>query len=166
VTADIDAEQDGLLYTSIIYDKGWHVYIDGKETEYTSIGDALMAVPVTAGKHTIEMQYYPEGKKAGRILTIASILILAGIILFEKKKKGKAGEEENENAEEVLTEKYELTEGNSEERGEINPEAETVPETGEEENAAESAMESPEENPEDEIVDEIARAVVKENLEK
>ena len=166
VTADIDAEQDGLLYTSIIYDKGWHVYIDGKETEYTSIGDALMAVPVTAGKHTIEMQYYPEGKKAGRILTIASILILAGIILFEKKKKGKAGEEENENAEEVRTEKYELTEGNSEERGEINPEAETVPETGEEENAAESAMESPEENPEDEIVDEIARAVVKENLEK
>ena len=142
------------------------MYIDGKETEYTSIGDALMAVPVTAGKHTIEMQYYPEGKKAGRVLTIASILILAGIILFEKKKKGKAGEEENENAEEVLTEKYELTEGNSEEREEINPEAETVPETGEEENAAESAMESPEENPEDEIVDEIARAVVKENLEK
>ena len=98
VKGTVHADEDGLLYTSIIYDRGWTVLVDGEETEYTSIGDALIAIPLEAGDHTIELNYYPEGKKAGRFITIASITLLIGIMLVErhrdKKIKNAVHEEE------------------------------------------------------------------------
>lgn len=87
VKASVNAKSDGLLYTSIIYDRGWSVFVDGKEVEYTSIKDALMAVPITAGEHTLEFRYYPQGKKAGTAITAFSAAVLAGFIVLERKKK-------------------------------------------------------------------------------
>ena len=92
VKASVNAKTDGLLYTSIIYDKGWSVLVDGKETKYTSIKDALMAVPVKAGEHTLEFRYYPQGKKAGTAITVFSVAVLAVFVILEKKKKKKAAE--------------------------------------------------------------------------
>ncbi len=92
VKASVDAKTDGLLYTSIIYDKGWSVLVDGKETKYTSIKDALMAIPVKAGEHTLEFRYYPQGKKAGTAITVFSVAVLAVFVILEKKKKKKAAE--------------------------------------------------------------------------
>lgn len=90
VKASVNAKTDGLLYTSIIYDKGWSVLVDGEETEYTSIKDALMAVPLEAGEHMLEFRYYPEGKKAGTAITVFSAAVLAGFVILERKKKKKA----------------------------------------------------------------------------
>jgi len=89
VKASVNAKSDGLLYTSIIYDRGWSVFVDGKKTEYTSIKDALMAVPVKAGVHTLEFRYYPQGKKAGTAITVFSAVALAGFAVWERKKKKK-----------------------------------------------------------------------------
>lgn len=105
VKASVSADSDGLLYTSIIYDKGWSVYIDGKEADYTSIGDALMAIPVTAGDHSIEFKYYPQGKAAGRVITVISVLVLAALIVVDNRQKKKASvmtekDPENENPQE------------------------------------------------------------------
>lgn len=99
VKANVTAEEDGLLYTSIIYDKGWKVYVDGKETEYTSIKDAMIAVPVTAGEHKVEFKYYPQGKAAGIAISLVSLAILAGLFILDakaKKKKKLMYQEENE----------------------------------------------------------------------
>lgn len=90
VKAEVNAEADGLLYTSIIYDEGWSVYIDGREADYISIGDALMAIPVTAGQHSIELKYYPEGKAAGRGITVISVILLAVLIVLDTRKRRKS----------------------------------------------------------------------------
>ncbi len=84
VTADLNVKEDGLLYTSIIYDKGWTVKIDGKKSGYTSIAGALMAIPVKAGEHTIELVYYPQGKKLGDMISVCSVLILIGLIAADE----------------------------------------------------------------------------------
>lgn len=107
VNATVNAKEDGLLYTSIIYDEGWKVYIDGKETEYTSVGNALMAVPVTAGEHSVEMKYYPQGKKAGRVITVVSIVLLAALMVIDSRRKKRVSvpDDTEENQEEEVVDK-------------------------------------------------------------
>lgn len=96
VSADITVDEDGLLYTSIIYDEGWTVKVDGKEVEYTSIGDALIAVPLSAGEHKIEFTYYPQGKAAGKLITFASVAILIALIIGDEVLKNKRKKEAEE----------------------------------------------------------------------
>lgn len=85
VKGEITASTDGLMYLSIVYDKGWSAYVDGEEVEITSIKDALLAVPVSAGTHTIELKYQTDGLFKGASLTVVSIVILVLIMVFEKR---------------------------------------------------------------------------------
>ena len=66
VIGQIDAVSDGLLFTSIPYDKGWSVTIDGVAAEAREFADTFLAIPVTAGTHTIELTYHPEGLTTGQ----------------------------------------------------------------------------------------------------
>ena len=53
IKGSITAKEDGTMLTSIIYDKGWSVYIDGEKTEIGSFNEALLTVNVPEGTHTI-----------------------------------------------------------------------------------------------------------------
>lgn len=88
IKGKIKANDDGLMYTSIPYDKGWSVTVDGKEIETVAFKDALLAVPLTAGEHTIELSYRSQGLKFGIGISIIS-LIYFGIIVFRDKKNTK-----------------------------------------------------------------------------
>lgn len=85
IRGTVDASNDGLLYTSIIYDKGWSAYVDGEEVETTSLQDALLMIPVTKGNHVIELKYSPEGLSKGILLSLFSVIILIIAILNERK---------------------------------------------------------------------------------
>ena len=86
IKGTIEAKTDGLLYTSIVYDKGWSAYVDGKKVNISSLNDALITVPISAGKHTIEFKYTTDGLLKGSILTILSVILFVVIIVLEKKK--------------------------------------------------------------------------------
>ena len=92
IKGKITAKEDGLMYTSIIYDRGWKAYVDGKEVEISSINGALLAVPVTAGSHTIELKYCPENLVLGLAITFTSIGILIFLYVMSKKKKANSEE--------------------------------------------------------------------------
>lgn len=85
INGTFTAENDGVFYTSIPYDGGWKVYVDGKEAEITPLKNAFVCVPVSAGTHEITFKYCPPGFVVGTIVTIASILIFAAIWVLEKK---------------------------------------------------------------------------------
>ena len=87
IKGSITAKQDGLMYTSIIYDKGWRAYVDGEEVEIGSVKNALITIPVSEGTHTIELKYTPEGYTSGWMITIGSIIILLCCVLYDRKKK-------------------------------------------------------------------------------
>lgn len=94
VTGTITALSDGLMWTSIPYDEGYTVYVDGKETEYTSVDDkALIAVNLTKGTHTVEFRYEVRGLKAGMTISIICLIIIAGCIVFRIKYKKEITEE-------------------------------------------------------------------------
>ena len=88
ISGKITAEKDGLFYTSIAYSSGWKAYVDGEEVEITPVGDALVAFPLSAGTHEIELKYMPEGLIPGIIITILALLIfLAMIFLIPRREK-------------------------------------------------------------------------------
>lgn len=87
IKGDITAKEDGVMYTSIIYDKGWKAYVDGKEVEISSVKGAMLTVPVSAGQHTVELKYTPEGFVSGWLITICSIIILVCCGLYDYKKR-------------------------------------------------------------------------------
>ena len=87
----IDCPQDGLLYTSITFDGGWHVYVDGEEVDITLVGDVMIAVPVTEGRHGVEFVYHSDAFSMGWKIS-AICLLLFGItapLYYRKRKKGK-----------------------------------------------------------------------------
>lgn len=83
-----------ILMTSIPYDSGWSVYIDGNKVsknDIVKIGDALLGVNVTTGEHTLKMTYTPTGFKVGVLISLFTLVILLAVIAIcvVMKKKGK-----------------------------------------------------------------------------
>ena len=87
IAGDITAQEDGLFYTSISYTKGWKAYVDGKETEITPVGDAMLAFPLDQGDHHIELKYIPEGFIPGLICTLLAIAIFIALIILAPKRE-------------------------------------------------------------------------------
>ncbi|MCI8464369.1 MAG: YfhO family protein [Lachnospiraceae bacterium] len=81
VTGRITAASDGLLYTSIPYEKGWTLKVDNVETEPVVFADTMLAVPITSGAHSIELSYEPEGLRLGLFISFASVILLALLTL-------------------------------------------------------------------------------------
>ncbi|MCB5951340.1 YfhO family protein [Enterococcus sp. BWT-B8] len=69
-TAEVDLSENQVIFTTIPYDKGWKAYIDGEEAEIPIFKQALLTLPVEAGKHTIEFVFLPQGFVAGTVLFI------------------------------------------------------------------------------------------------
>lgn len=87
----INAKEDGLFYTSVLYDEGWKAYVDGKETEIKSVAKTFCAFELSEGEHEIELRFTPVGVYSGFFVTIAGVIVFAltGIIsvLYRKKKR-------------------------------------------------------------------------------
>ena len=85
-----DAEHD-LIYTSIPYDEGWNVTVDGAPAEITRVCGALLAVDAAGyadGEHIVEFSYMPKcyiyafAMSAGGIVLL--ILCTAIYVLAQK----------------------------------------------------------------------------------
>lgn len=94
ISGTFSAEEDCLLYTSIPYDKGWTITLDGKEvakSDIIAVGDALIGIRVSKGNHKISFSYQPVGLMAGIMISafVAALTLLILIIRLLKKKFGK-----------------------------------------------------------------------------
>ena len=87
IIGNVTAEKDGLLFTSISYEPGWTILVDGVKTEPVPIADALIGIPMTAGEHSVEMKFFPKGLAAGIAVSAAGIVILVIIGVYENKKR-------------------------------------------------------------------------------
>lgn len=67
------------LFTSVEYEDGMKVYVDGKRVEPDLILGALIGLELEEGKHEVYIDYVPKGLKAG---TILSLFALASSIVY------------------------------------------------------------------------------------
>lgn len=89
IKGTINVASDMLLYTSIPYDEGWSVTIDGERvpvSEYEKIGDALLAVPISEGEHTVEFKFTPRGMLLGGVVSVSTVGLLILVYFLNKRK--------------------------------------------------------------------------------
>ena len=73
------------VFTTIPYDEGWQVKVDGKPVEIKESLNALIAFEVDGtGEHTVTMEYMPSSFVTGLTLTIVGSLILIALIVLSK----------------------------------------------------------------------------------
>ena len=75
ITGTIDVEKAGNLVFSIAREDGWTVYVDGKETEPETFAEAFISVPLTDGKHDIELIYTTPGLKTGAMISLGCLML-------------------------------------------------------------------------------------------
>lgn len=93
----VSASADGVMFTSISYDAGWTIKVDGKTVqtygcdisereEGDTTGGAMLAFDLPAGEHTVEMTFQPRGLVPGVILSIVSLglLIVVAFLTSER----------------------------------------------------------------------------------
>ena len=93
VVCKVQASQEQVLFTSIPADKGWSVYIDGKRMEWQAVDNALMAVLLPEGTHTVEWVFCPRGLIAGAVISGTSLLLCIALAVWlhiRKKQKNPA----------------------------------------------------------------------------
>ncbi len=81
LAGDITCDRDGLLYTSIPQDGNWLAYVDGQPVQTTLVGDAMLALHLTAGEHTVEFRYRNPAFELGWKISLVCALVFGGIVL-------------------------------------------------------------------------------------
>ena len=86
IKGTINAGYDGYIYTSIPYDEGWSIYVDGVKAKAIKVGDSQLCAYIKQGKHEIEFKYSPKGLKLGFTITAATWAFLLLVFLYRKTK--------------------------------------------------------------------------------
>lgn len=81
VTADLTVEEGQLILTTIPAEGGWTVRVDGEKASAETFLGAFLAVPASAGAHTVELRYtapglYPALALGGVALLWAAVVLL------------------------------------------------------------------------------------------
>lgn len=78
-------EDDPLLVLTIPWDSGWRVALDGKTVQPLEVQDCLMAIPVTAGEHTLDMRYAPPGLLPGACVSAGALAVCLFLALRKRR---------------------------------------------------------------------------------
>ena len=84
IKGTVKAKENCYLYSSIPYDDGWSVYVDGKKAETFEIGGTLLAIELTPGQHKIEYKYFPVGFLYGIIISSVTVFGLCVFYIYNK----------------------------------------------------------------------------------
>jgi uncharacterized membrane protein YfhO len=87
VTGEISLESGKYLFLSIPYDSGWSARVDGKPAPLLKANTAFMALPLTKGRHVIELSYFTPGLAAGIVISLIGFGIFAVIVRKERGKE-------------------------------------------------------------------------------
>ncbi len=80
INGTVHANEAGVLCTTIPFDKGWSVKVDGTEVQPFAMGEALLAVDLQPGDHEITFTFFPKGLIPGAVISVISLVCL---IFFE-----------------------------------------------------------------------------------
>ena len=94
ITGKVTAKEDGVFFTSIPYDAGWKVKVDGKELsekDIISLESAYLCFNLSAGEHSIELEFEQRGLIIGAVISgVTAILMILVACFFSLLRKNKA----------------------------------------------------------------------------
>ena len=85
VSISIDTSATGVdtLFTTIPYEKGWKVKINGASIE-PGYFEGLICLPLSAGENLIEMEYHIPGLIPGLIISVIAVCLLILIAVVSR----------------------------------------------------------------------------------
>ncbi len=159
----VTAPEDGALFLSIPYDRGWTATVDGKpavtfpvDKDVDGKDGAMLAVELLAGEHTVALKYHAPGQTIGLVISLICAALIAAlwfaqrhfarkrsVITIPTEKSASDTEETSADAgEDTFTEFLsEIAQSPAEPTTEAQPSA--APETAPESTAAELPAEQP-----------------------
>ena len=84
ITARIDLSKKNTLATSIPFDKGWSVFVDGKQIDYKKVNLGFIGFELDQGNHTIEFKFFPRGLMIGLIISCLSLVTFIILFVFKR----------------------------------------------------------------------------------
>lgn len=83
----VDMGSQGYLATTIPYDPGYTIYVDGAETEITKVNGLYIGAELSEGNHEIKIVYNIPGFKIGLVITIISYAIIFISLISDIRKR-------------------------------------------------------------------------------
>ncbi|CAN5908814.1 hypothetical protein BH23ACT2_BH23ACT2_31440 [soil metagenome] len=77
-TVDVDADRVALLVLSQAWSPGWSAIVDGRPAPVVRANGVVQAVPVPAGRSTVELRYVPPGLRVGAGISGLTVVVLGG----------------------------------------------------------------------------------------
>lgn len=90
IKGTVTADKETVIFTSIPYDEGWTVKVDGQEIareDYINLEEAYLCFNISEGEHTIEFKYTQRGLALGGAVAIVTLFILLAAAVIVKKKR-------------------------------------------------------------------------------
>lgn len=87
IEGTINVKSDGTFTSSIPYEKGWTLYVDGKKTETFDVMGVFLAADMSAGEHTVKLVYSPQGFVPGMVAFVLALAGFAALCIFDMRKK-------------------------------------------------------------------------------
>lgn len=82
VSGNISVDAPRMLVFAIPYSEGWSARVDGEETPVYKANLMFMAVPLEAGRHTVELSYCTPGIRAGAAISGLCAAIFVVFLLW------------------------------------------------------------------------------------
>lgn len=89
LSGKITVGENQTIMTSIPYDSGWTVKIDGKKAKLGKYADTFLTVEAELGEHKITFSYVSPGFGTGMVLFVIAIMVMAGYIMLQRSKKSR-----------------------------------------------------------------------------
>jgi hypothetical protein len=90
IRLQVAAARPGFVAVLESYDPGWMATVDGGARPVVLANGFTMAVRVSAGEHDVILRYRTPGRRLGILLSLASALLLAGLLWIASKNRNPA----------------------------------------------------------------------------
>ena len=87
ISCTVDSPSDALLFLTVGYSEGWTAEVDGEEVDVVRADMGFMAVPVSAGEHSVVLRYRTPYLTEGIALTALGLAGTAAVLLVRRARR-------------------------------------------------------------------------------
>ena len=87
IEGSINVKDDGYFKLSIPYDKGFEIYVDGKNTPYEVVNRSFIGFKINEGSHDIRVVYVSPLFKEGLVISGVGLVLFVVTVIYNRKRK-------------------------------------------------------------------------------
>ena len=80
IAGNLTMQKDGYLITSIPYDSGFKIQVDGENVKSEKVNTAFLGCKMKAGEHDVSITYHAPGLAAGKMMSLVGMI---GFLILE-----------------------------------------------------------------------------------